>query len=99
MAELARVGYGCCAATAATGHELMYTIEHSIVTNWTDMKRITHEEHPVLLTEVLLNPKGLPRAHDADHGRDVPRTRHVRGDPDCLVSALFVCLDRQCDGL
>ena len=24
---------------------------------------------------------GLPRAHDADHVRDVQRSRHVRGDP------------------
>ena len=46
----------------------MYTIEHGIVTNWTDVKKILHhtfcneprvapEENPVLLTEVPLNPK------------------------------------------
>ena len=52
MAELARrVGYRCCAATAATGYELKGPIQHGIVTNWTDMEQITPEEHPVSLTE------------------------------------------------
>ncbi|XP_006885385.1 PREDICTED: actin-like protein 7A-like [Elephantulus edwardii] len=47
---------------------LKYPIEHGIVTNWDDMEMIWHhtfynelhevpEEHPVLLTEVPLNPK------------------------------------------
>ena len=42
MAELACYdGFGCCAATAATGYELTSHMEHGIVTNWTDMKKIT----------------------------------------------------------
>ena len=57
MAELARRdGSGCCAATAATGYELKYPIEHGIVTNWTDMMKITPEERLVSLTDALLNP-------------------------------------------
>ena len=68
MAELARRdSYGCCAATAATGYDLMCHIEHGIVKNWTDMKKITPEEHPVFPVELPLNPKSNQRAHDADH--------------------------------
>lgn len=48
---------------------LNYPIEHGIITNWDDMEKIWHhtfynglrivpEEHPVLLTEAALNPKG-----------------------------------------
>ena len=48
--------YECCAATTATGYELKYPIEHGIVTNWTDMKKITPQERPVSLTDALLNP-------------------------------------------
>jgi actin-related protein len=47
---------------------LKHPIEHGVVTNWDDMEkvwhetfyneiRITPEEHPVLLTEIILNPK------------------------------------------
>ncbi|BFY99860.1 hypothetical protein BsWGS_02900 [Bradybaena similaris] len=48
---------------------LNYPIEHGIIINWADMEKIWHytfysglrivpEEHPVLLTEAALNPKG-----------------------------------------
>ena len=48
---------------------LAYPMEHGMVTNWADMEKIwsslyeksnlgvSSEEHPVLLTECLLNPK------------------------------------------
>ncbi|CAF1206100.1 unnamed protein product [Didymodactylos carnosus] len=48
---------------------LKYPVEHGIVTNWDDMEKIWHhtfchelrvapDEHPVLLTEAVLNPTG-----------------------------------------
>ena len=48
---------------------IRYPIEHGVVTNWDDMEKIWHhtfynelrlapEEHPVLITEAPLNPKG-----------------------------------------
>src|SRR5579885_2330972 len=47
---------------------LKYPIEHGIVTNWDDMEKILHhtfynelrvapEEHPVVMSEAVLNPK------------------------------------------
>ena len=52
MAELINCdGYGCCAASAATGD--------GIVTNWTDMTKITPEEHLVSLTEASLKPEEI----------------------------------------
>ena len=45
------------AMTAPTSYALMHPIEHGIVTNWTDMKKITPEQHPVSLTDALQNPK------------------------------------------
>ena len=45
---------------------------------------------PVLESRFLhgssAEPRGLPRAHDADDVRDVQRTRHERGDPGSFVS-------------
>ena len=41
------------ATTAPTSYGLMHPIEHGTVTNWTDMKKITPEEHPVSLTDAL----------------------------------------------
>ena len=55
-------------------------------------------EHPVVLTEALLNPQDSPRAHDAGHVCDFQRARHVRGDPGCLVSARFGTDDGLRDG-
>jgi len=51
---------------------LKYPIEHSIITNWNDTEKIWHhtsynelrvapEEHPVLPTDALLNPKAHPQ--------------------------------------
>ena len=48
--------------------KLSYPIEHGIITSWDDMEKIWHhtffselrispEDHPILLTEALLNPK------------------------------------------
>jgi len=39
------------------GYELKCPIQHGIVTNWTDKKKITPEEHPVSLTDAFLNPQ------------------------------------------
>jgi actin len=60
------VGYEACAKAGALFFK--YPIEHGIVNNWDDMEKIWHHtfynelrvdptEHPVLLTEVLLNSK------------------------------------------
>ena len=56
------------AAPRATGYDLMCHIEHGLVKNWTDMKKITPEEHPVFPIGNCSEPQGQPRAHDEDHG-------------------------------
>lgn len=55
------------ASTNRDTHSLKYPIEHGVITNWDDMEQIWHhtfnelqvnpKEHPVLLSEVPLNPK------------------------------------------
>jgi hypothetical protein len=57
-------------------------IEHGIVTNWDDMEKIWHHtfytelrvdpaEHPILLTETPMNPKGRSSKGDSVDDRDV----------------------------
>ena len=82
---------------------LMFPIAHRIFTNWDGMEDIWHHifflhfahgcargTSRLVHEEALFEPQGLLTVYDADHGRDVQRARHERGDPVCFVSA-FPC--------
>ena len=77
------------AAPRVTGYDLMYHIEHGIVKNWTDMKKITPEEHPVFPAEIPLNPK-------ANRERMTQTTVETFNVPATYVATqLPVCTERE----
>ena len=77
------------AAPRVTGYGLMYHIEHGIVKNWTDMKKITPKEHPVFPKEIPLNPK-------ANRERMTQTTGETFNVPATYVAThLPVCTERE----
>ena len=84
------------AAPRATGYDLMCHIKHGIVKNWTDMKKITPEEHPDFPEKIPLNPKANRERMTQTTGEtfNVPATYvatqlpvHREGEHSCSAAA------------